>query len=57
MVGQFNQNLGVWLAPWQSAHAAPTEPVKGGRLNPGGLRESHLHDLVITKEAPNYRLE
>ena len=22
-----------------------------------GLRESHAHDVVITKEAPNYRME
>jgi IMP dehydrogenase len=22
-----------------------------------GLKESHAHDVVITKEAPNYRLE
>jgi IMP dehydrogenase len=22
-----------------------------------GLRESHVHDVIITKEAPNYRLE
>jgi len=22
-----------------------------------GLRESHVHDIVVTKEAPNYRLE
>ncbi|EJX02776.1 hypothetical protein EVA_09119, partial [gut metagenome] len=23
----------------------------------GGLRESHVHDVRITKEAPNYRQE
>ena len=22
-----------------------------------GLRESHVHDVIITKEAPNYRVE
>jgi hypothetical protein len=22
-----------------------------------GLRESHAHDVIITKEAPNYRVE
>ncbi len=27
------------------------------RVTPAGLRESHVHDVVITKEAPNYRLE
>ena len=27
------------------------------RVSPPGLRESHVHDVFITKEAPNYRLE
>jgi IMP dehydrogenase len=27
------------------------------RLSVAGLRESHVHDVIITKEAPNYRLE
>jgi IMP dehydrogenase len=27
------------------------------RVTPSGLRESHVHDVIITKEAPNYRLE
>ena len=27
------------------------------RLSTQGLRESHVHDVTITKEAPNYRLE
>ncbi|MCD6292429.1 MAG: IMP dehydrogenase [Deltaproteobacteria bacterium] len=27
------------------------------RITPSGLRESHVHDVIITKEAPNYRLE
>jgi IMP dehydrogenase len=27
------------------------------RISPAGLRESHVHDVTITKEAPNYRLE
>ncbi|MBX2986527.1 MAG: IMP dehydrogenase [Bdellovibrionaceae bacterium] len=27
------------------------------RISPQGLRESHVHDVTITKEAPNYRLE
>ena len=27
------------------------------RLTVAGLRESHVHDVIITKEAPNYRLE
>lgn len=27
------------------------------RITAAGLRESHVHDVIITKEAPNYRLE
>jgi IMP dehydrogenase len=27
------------------------------RISAAGLRESHVHDVIITKEAPNYRLE
>ena len=27
------------------------------RLTPAGLRESHVHDVSITKEAPNYKIE
>jgi IMP dehydrogenase len=27
------------------------------RITPAGTRESHVHDVTITKEAPNYRLE
>ncbi|MDO5536468.1 MAG: IMP dehydrogenase, partial [Desulfovibrionaceae bacterium] len=26
-------------------------------ISPAGLRESHVHDIVITKEAPNYRMD
>ncbi|MBM3791896.1 MAG: IMP dehydrogenase, partial [Acidobacteria bacterium] len=27
------------------------------RITASGLKESHVHDVVITKEAPNYRME
>ena len=27
------------------------------RISGAGLRESHVHDVVITREAPNYRVE
>jgi IMP dehydrogenase len=27
------------------------------RITNAGLRESHVHDVMITKEAPNYRIE
>jgi len=27
------------------------------RISSAGLKESHVHDVIITKEAPNYRME
>jgi IMP dehydrogenase len=27
------------------------------RITPSGLKESHVHDVVITKEAPNYHMD
>ena len=27
------------------------------RITSAGLRESHVHDVIITKEAPNYSLD
>ncbi|MDD1612316.1 MAG: IMP dehydrogenase, partial [Methylococcaceae bacterium] len=27
------------------------------RVTSAGMRESHVHDVTITKEAPNYRLD
>jgi len=26
------------------------------RITPSGLRESHVHDVMVTREAPNYRI-
>lgn len=33
------------------------EKAKFIRISPAGLKESHVHDVIITREAPNYRLE
>ncbi len=27
------------------------------KITPSGLRESHVHDVIVTKEAPNYHIE
>jgi IMP dehydrogenase len=27
------------------------------RVTPSGVREGHVHDVQITKEAPNYHIE
>ncbi|MDQ6966465.1 MAG: IMP dehydrogenase, partial [Mariprofundaceae bacterium] len=37
--------------------AAMHERAKFIRITGAGLRESHVHDVTITKEAPNYRLD
>jgi IMP dehydrogenase len=36
--------------------ALRTEP-RFIRITAAGLRESHVHDVVVTEEAPNYRVE
>lgn len=33
------------------------EKAKFVRITSAGLKESHVHDVIITKEAPNYRLD
>jgi IMP dehydrogenase len=27
------------------------------RISSAGLRESHVHDVIVEKEAPNYRID
>jgi IMP dehydrogenase len=34
-----------------------TEKARFVRITAAGLRESHVHDVIITREAPNYRME
>jgi IMP dehydrogenase len=34
-----------------------TEKAQFVRISAAGLRESHVHDVTITREAPNYRME
>jgi IMP dehydrogenase len=34
-----------------------TERARFVRVTAAGLRESHVHDVIITREAPNYRME
>ena len=47
---------------WATAAAPTIAAAAGGRaarsaITPAGVRESHVHDVIITKEAPNYRSE
>ena len=41
------------------AHSIPELHTKARfvRISPAGLRESHVHDVIIMKEAPNYWVE
>lgn len=33
------------------------EKAQFSQMSPAGLKESHVHDVIITKEAPNYRVD
>jgi IMP dehydrogenase len=33
------------------------EKARFAKISAAGMRESHVHDVIITKEAPNYRLD
>jgi IMP dehydrogenase len=37
--------------------AALREKARFVQITNAGLRESHVHDVIITREAPNYRPE
>jgi len=39
-----------------STIAAMQEETRFVRITSGGLRESHVHDVIVTEEAPNYRI-
>jgi IMP dehydrogenase len=47
---------GMGLAGCESIDALRTR-AHVVRVTPAGLKESHAHDVVITKEAPNYWVE
>lgn len=54
LVGGLKAGMGYCGAP-----NIPTlqEKAKFVRVSSAGLRESHVHDVIITKESPNYRVE
>lgn len=54
LVGGLRSAMGyVGCATIQDLH----ERARFVRISSAGLRESHVHDVIITKEAPNYRVE
>jgi IMP dehydrogenase len=52
LVGGLRQAMGYCGAPTIEAMKAQTRFV---RITGAGLRESHPHDVTITKDSPNYR--
>ncbi|MGH9268039.1 MAG: IMP dehydrogenase, partial [Acidimicrobiales bacterium] len=53
LVGGLRQAMGYCGAPTVAHLQDDTRFV---RVSPATLRESHPHDIIITKEAPNYRV-
>jgi IMP dehydrogenase len=54
LVGGLRAGMGYCGTPSIKELAARARFV---RISTAGLKESHVHDVIITKEAPNYRLE
>ena len=54
LVGGVRSGMGYLGAPTLSDMRARARFV---RVSAAGLREAHVHDVIITNEAPNYRLE
>jgi IMP dehydrogenase len=52
LVGGLRQAMGYCGAPDIEAMKTRTRFI---RITGAGLRESHPHDIIITKESPNYR--
>ena len=61
MVAIIFQMAGGLRAAWATAAAPPstrcTSAAEFVEITSAGIRESHVHDVQITKEAPNYRAE
>jgi len=54
LVGGLRSSMGYTGSPDIPTMQASSRFV---RITPAGLRESHVHDVIITQEAPNYRVE
>jgi IMP dehydrogenase len=54
MVGGLRSSMG-----YVGARDLPTlrDKAQFARVTAAGVRESHAHDVAITKEAPNYRVD
>jgi len=54
LYGGLRSGMGYCGAPRRDALRSDAQFV---RISSAGLHESHVHDVIVTKEAPNYRLE
>ncbi len=54
LVGGLRSGMGYCGAP---SIAELQQKSRFVRISGAGLRESHVHDVIITREAPNYRVE
>ncbi len=54
LMGGLRSGMGYCGAATLSALRNDTKLI---RISGAGLQESHVHDVIITKEAPNYRIE
>jgi IMP dehydrogenase len=54
LVGGLRAGMGYCGSPDISALQRDAKMI---RVTPAGHREGHVHDVIITKEAPNYRVE
>jgi IMP dehydrogenase len=54
LLGGLRAGMGYCGAPTLAALRTNARFV---RISQAGLQESHVHDVIITKEAPNYRIE
>ena len=56
-----DQLVGGLKSAWATVGAPTLNDLKTNgrfvRITTAGLRESHVHDVIITREAPNYRIE
>ena len=55
LIGGLRVGHGLHRLPRRSTSCAPRRA--SCKITAAGLRESHVHDVIITKEAPNYRVE
>jgi IMP dehydrogenase len=54
MVGGLKSGMGYCGCP---TVAELQQKARFVRISASGLRESHVHDVIITREAPNYALD